>query len=342
MYSKDFIIENYILTHSKTFAFPKADGRVEVPQQIVNQAGWKKEKYIHVGFVPGELYLSKTNNFESYVTYLGKMVINDGRIRIYAGYLKKCGFAGKSLSMVIANGHIIVRLDNTNPQSGVEIKEFVRGLSDEQKDKLSGIILQTFRQQEQPPKVKSGDKLNLPKQKEPRKDGTKVYNPELLLLDVGKPVVFTPVNMPVRFPGFWSTKHKEVVLLHKSVEKVPVAPTPLYVIPGIEKLSGGSFRVGYLLLDSKVYADLVHNIKIGRIKDNRDIIFWYDSPSFCKFKFFNNPPASLNPELVGQAKTMCSNPAVFLIDTFRTVYACDDLDEMPTLTKQVVRPYNGE
>ncbi len=334
-----FIIEKYLST-SGTILYPKADGRVEVSQKIINKMGWVNQKYIHVGSFPGEIYLSGSNNFKTMVNYLGKIKVSGGRIRIHAAFLKKCGFIDKPISVIISGDNIIARLNNTGPESVNKIKEFIHGFSENQEQQIFNFIIQDFA--EVAPPIEKPKKV-IPKKVIPKKVIPKkvIPKPELLLLNERNVSTLRFMGLPKRFLGFWSKKYNEVVVF-KQDSPLPYHSNSLYLIPAIDKLAGGTFKIGYLLLNSKTYSTLIQSINIDEYNyKERDIIFWPNHYDYSRFRVYSNPPTKINHEINNKAEEIFLNAKNFLYETFRTVSSIANLTDMPALTKQNVRLYEG-
>jgi hypothetical protein len=303
MQSNNFIIENYLLTHWKVTVFSKSDGRVEIPQNIIKQVGWKDQKYIHVGFIPGKLYLSKTDAFEFGINYLGEIKVSDRRVRIRSNFLRRCNFIHKPLNLVIADDYIILTLDNRNADSVGEIRDLIDGFSEIQKKKFINIIMQDFK--------------------------VKPLSPELILLDEKKPLTFRQLGLPFRFSGFWSDRRNEIVL-YNGKNRIPFTSV-LYIIPGIEKMSNNQYKIGYLLLDSFTYSELVALINLGHVKTDRDIIF---CTGVDYYKICNNPPNDIDRSIINKTKGMFDDKEGFLNKCFNTTNDDIELKFAGEITKQ--------
>jgi len=99
------ILANLLASHGVQ-VFPKADGRIEIPQSLVRMIGWGRGQKVYISDKPGFLIVSKEkskNNVRSIIT-------TGGRARLPVGVLRNKGFEGKPLALSIEKDCIIARV----------------------------------------------------------------------------------------------------------------------------------------------------------------------------------------------------------------------------------------
>jgi hypothetical protein len=286
------IAETGIEVHnSGVSVFPKADGRVEIPQFVVRAMGWEKTKKIYITneSVGVCIYANNVSN-----ETIGVSFSSAGRLRIPAGALKKTNFFRKSLVFVIERNRVVAR-----PRA-------------ESKDVREGLInlFSAFVPQKEI--------------KEPaeEKHKEKVGEPELILLNTNKSTMFHPVNNPFQFMASFSNSRREIVFGSEECNNFR-----FFLIPGIKR-SGDSFQIGFLLLNSQTYSALA--IKVISAGLDKEFMFWPNQKESGGFMVVAHPPSSRNTnEIVELAKKICEDPKSILETHFRKMNTNNDVYSTP-------------
>jgi hypothetical protein len=319
----DSILMNYLIWQHNDWVYPKADGRIEIPQTIISKMGWKDLDKIYVVAARGEIIISPDVDTDSSDKAM-LCKLNKGRIRIPATISKAVGFHNVPVYMVAITNCVIVKANICTSNTIRRARLFLEGLSTEQKENLIGIVRNEPLVNEVAVPV---NPKNIPA----------LAEPELILLDVIQPVVFRVTGEPVYLGAAWIKENKELILMDSGGDN-------MYLIPGIHILRGG-FRIGYLLVDTSLYREISFNIlKRGAL----EFIIWYDTASPNSFKLYVNPPTVLADELLKKTQEICSNATEFANSVFRKVDAVDVVTQkyrrsLPTLVKQnIVLNFKGE
>jgi len=310
----DSIIKNYLTWRHGIYVYPKADGRIEVPQSILSKMGWDlKEIYITAEL--GEIIISPIPLDNSGRSMACKLT--NGRVRIPYTISKVLGFDKTPVYMVICNGYIIVRSNVNSISSNKRIQLFLESLSDSQKKDLIAIVRNL--------PIINNVAISVAKE---------VYSakPELILPDVVQSIVFRIIGPPACLGcATWLRETKELFLIKDFNDCSPV-----FIIPGIQIMNGG-FRIGFLLVDTPLYKEISVLVKRGA----SELIIWYETSSPTNFRIYVNPITPLENKLMDKAHNMCQDHFEFANDVFKIItpeeyFMNRNYQTIPTLVKQNV------
>jgi hypothetical protein len=276
------ILATYFIHQPGLILYPKADGRVEIPQFIVKGLEWDNISCVCVHMYPGELILSVKKNLCKASELLGKINVTKGRIRIPLGFLKKSGFEKRPVVLGAgSDGSLIIRPDRSDVAE--DIRKFIdNNLSENLTNDLASLLIG-------------------------KPDDSGEASP-ILFLPAANSLCFRPIAAPYRFAGF-KLKNGELVTTsnHKSSYS-----RDFYLIPGIKR-SSGVFKPGFLLtsehLFSIINSKIVHPI-------NYDLIILNNG---FDFKVYRNPVEVLSQDIIKESEQICSNPGEFIKKFFRKV-----------------------
>jgi len=266
--------------------FPKADGRVEIPQFVVHAMGWERinKAYITIEDIGVCVYANDEG-----LNTAGLTLVSGGRIRIPAGILKKTVFFKRPLVFVIERNRVIAR-------KRAELSDVEEGLKnifgDEEIEQIG---------------------VEPPRKSAPKEKPINVGKPELIMLDTNNITTFRPVGSPFKFAASFNNTQREIVF---SAPRHNIFP--FYLIPGIKRVNKNSFIIGFLLLSSRTHERLCWKIKENGI--DREVMFYPGQTEMGGFRVFTNPPnTKYSPELIRRAKHMCEDPKNLLETHFRQV-----------------------
>lgn len=257
------IIRGCLVAHGFSL-LPKGDGRVEIPQKLIQLLPWKATKEVYVFPSDGGLLVSADPELDRSV---GKITLNNGRVRLPYGILKELGLDKKALVASLGE-------DNT-----IFIKhDFYIHRLNKPLNELPSELAVRFAQ------VLMGQEDILEKE-------VVEENPEvnLILPNTRRPITFRPLQDPYRFRGHWNDlgDNGQIVIggfsRHTSV---------FYLIGGYEKLGMGQVRAGYLLA-SDVLCDTLRLARQRALdKGLGNEIEWiikFDPSIREEFRVFNTP-----------------------------------------------------
>jgi len=352
---KDVLLD-FLITKRGIVSFPKSDGRIEIPQTIVKMMGWDKCNEIYIKKSPSGLLLTSTTSVRGLV---GKVVVSCGRVRIPAKILRSSNLENKKIVLAIKQDYVIARSDNRKDKE--EITELLNGFCSHCKQRLEQIVEfvlgnVTQEPEEEPikevkePEVVEQVNNDTPFKIEPEKeffnglplivkDAEDGVEPFLFLLERDCQMVFRPIDMPYRFPGYW-LNHKNELVLFKNYSSSFQKPGMFYLIPGIKRMpclnhfgdsdlhpSTKKLRAGFLLVNEQTYGGIAYTQDSSALdaKYIRDLIFMYRPFSPAMYKVYKNPPCyDVNYDEIEHARHICDNPINFLDKTFRSFEQNDD------------------
>lgn len=332
---KDVLLD-FLITERGVISSPKSDGRIEIPQNIIKTMGWNKHKTIFVKKIPSGLLLTD----KDINTNMGKIVVSYGRVRIPFKILKSVGLNGKKINLTCEDGNVVIKASNTELRKN--IIELLDGFCDHCEDRLKKVVNfilgnveeLTIKKEEFTPHKNAtfcGSPLIIKTPKNNKKE------PCLFLLDKNE-LVFRPIGMPFRFPGYY-LKLKNELTLYRNFENF-TSPNIFYLIPGI-KVSTRS--IGFLLINEQIYGNIVYIQGNEHTNFDRDLIFIYRPFSSAMYKVYRNPPLpNINENEINFAKQVCNDPKSFLEKIFRYIEQ-DDINliavNVPPLTQYTLENF---
>lgn len=268
-------------------AFPKADGRIEVPQFVIHALGWENVEKIYINESDVGMYLTSVENNTCWSAQ-----VSGGRIRIPAGVLRRTTFFRKDLIFIIERERVFF-----HPSADFS----------EVKQSLENIFTMVNK--------KSGKKVGELKEALDELDSTFssdiIPKPELILLDMNETTVFRPVNLPFKFYAGFSNTKREIVF-----ENTGWSESSFYLVPGIKRVGASNYNIGFLLLGSMTYERLCCKIKEGGM--DREVMFWPQRTAMGGFQVFLNPPnTECLDEIINIAQAICGDPKNLLETHFR-------------------------
>lgn len=262
--------------------FPKADGRVEIPQFVVHAMGWERinKVYITIEDIGVCVY---TNN--EGLNTAGFTLVSGGRIRIPASILKKTIFFKKPLMFVIERNRVIAR----KRAELSEVEECLKNIFGDEEKCINTLA------------CKSSTKKKL------------IGKPELILLSMNHITIFRSVGFPFKFMASFNNTTREIVFSRPRHNIFA-----FYLIPGIKRVNDNDFIIGFLLLNSRTHEQLCRKIKENGI--DREIMFYPGQTEIGGFRVFTNAPnTKYSAELISRAEHMCGDPKNLLETHFRQV-----------------------
>jgi len=286
------VILDLLDTKYGTLLSPKKDGRLEITQNIVKSVGLNECSKVFIFEIPGGLLISRKK--EMHLSLIRSLKLGEGRIRIPMGILKQYGFLDKKMRVIVADGNIVIRPDNS--YNIEKCKDILENLSARDKENLFTLVL--------------GNRLEVPE-----------IEPSLFLLSK-EPIVFRFVGLPIWFNASWVGD--EIVIDEKSNIK-------LFLLPGIIGSKAFSHsNIGFLLLSETLVAEIKRSL--GRVNnENRDLIFVYRPYEEGFYSVHCNPPTVVSEEKLELAKKICSNVDKFLQKNFRKIDDTDIVETMPLI-----------
>ena len=306
---KEQLVE-YISTNFGIDLYPKADGRVEIPKEVVLFLGWDSCEIVNTMFEEGNVYVSN-GSFDKNIP----IKVSHGRVRIPVGVLKSAGLHKKSLIATFdLNCTMRITADNSNNIEA--INEFIDSLTEKQKKNLKDIFIgDTYKINNEIPN------MELVRAPVNQSDFEK---PKMFLLDAieDKSFIFKPVGNPYKFKFCWSDK---VPLLSRDEEDILVS----YAIPGINMYNKD---VGFLLVDQITFGKVCYILKKKEEETgiDKDLIFIFSPKTrIGSFKVYENPKQEVERNIIDRAKLICANPENFLLNNF-DIYSSGKRDFPPT------------
>lgn len=312
------VILDFFYTGYGVIAHPKSDGRVEVPQQFIKLMGWDKCDTLYMSYENGaEFYISNDLQFHCEDPVQIEAAVSNGRVRVPAGFLRKIEMCDKPLSFVAGDELGVVRVNNSHNRFRIE--EFISSLMPHDIEELALLVSGEGEGDEYEEIVHAAEgksEVKIPFGEVAR---VPIKRPHLILLQKVGSTVFRPVGNPYKFKGYWADK--EIVFAKDASE---TDPTTLYLVPGIQRVKqeDGGFLFGFLLLDEKMFGKIRDRVVRGPSRDTAidvEMIFMYDCFTFGSFKIYENPPEALPEDILERAKSICSDPERFLLNTFKVV-----------------------
>lgn len=352
---KDVLLD-FLITERGIVSFPKSDGRIEVPQNMIKTIGWNKCKVIFIKKIPSGLLLTNISSVRDII--IGKITVSCGRVRIPAKILRSVGLNNKNIILTCEDNCIIARANNVKLRRN--IAELLDSFCDSCKcnlEKLVNVILNNVEEFKVEEKVEeksieeisSTTKNALPvistsAQKELKPNRNIVFNnklplivetpeteeePYLLLLERHNQLIFRPVGMPCRFLGYFLGLKNELVLFRSYADTFQ-NPDMFYLIPGMKKISSFEHQdycsdrkllTGFLLVNERTYGGIAYAQKDNKhLNHIRDLIFMYKPFSPSMYKVYKNPPCyDLNQDEIDNARLICKDPIDFINKIFRTI-----------------------
>lgn len=312
----DSIIKTYLIWQHGNHVYPKADGRIEVPQPIVSKMNWQRLEKIYITANCGEIIISSKKPGMVGKTMLCK--ISKNRIRVPATLTREVGFSKTPVYMVLSENKVIIRSNVLSQNTMARVNSLLEKFPNEHKEEL----LDIFRNKS----ITNG--IVIPDHIENIYDNAQ---PELILPDVTQPIVFRITGAPtyVGTASYVTHSRKLIFTFYGGYES-------MYLVPGIHIARGG-YRIGFLLINCWFQKQMA-NLVIYR--NASEIIIWYDTSRTNNFKLCVNPPTVLRKELLKKAESMCSNPIKFVEKTFKFITAEEfkrnslKYGHVPTLVKQ--------
>lgn len=260
--------------------FPKADGRIEIPQFVVSAMDWKGLSEIY--FTHEDVGICMYADGSRLKNIIGSSISNTGRFRIPATSIRKTPFFRKGLIFVIERERVVA-----HPRAELsKVKEDL------------GVLF-------------SGSKTPKEHLKELEKDLPKLGKPELILLDTNRITTFKPVDLPFSFLATFSSTKREIVFSASKYNNFN-----FFLVPGIER-SGNNYRIGFLLINNQVYKKISSKLK-DYSSEHNEIGFWPHPKETGGFQIFINPSfGKYEKAIVGKAKIMCKDPKELLEIHFR-------------------------
>ena len=317
-------LANLLITNFGMELYPKADGRVEVPQCLVSSADWHSCRSVYMSSnMDGIIYISSSSDLMKDDTVTITVAVSSGRLRIPAGFLKKVGLYGKRLSATHdGDSMLMVRPDNSKNDRALE--ELLGSFLDSQITELLNIL--------------TGEEI-VDNNLIPNRDIVRVSvnckdfpEPSMFLLegDEARTCIFRPVGNPYKFKCCWVDKKPFLVKPSFDNENV----VTLYAVPGLKRIKreDGGGVPGYLILDPITFGKVCYIVKLKQEKTaiGKDLIFIFSPKTKVgSFKVFENPTEDLDDEVIERAKLVCANPERFLSDSLE-LFCGGQCDSPPT------------
>lgn len=297
--------------------YPKADGRVEIPKDVVLFLEWNSHEIINTTFEEGSIYVS-SGSFDKNIS----IKVSHGRVRIPAGVLRSAGLYKKNL-IATFDLDCTMKITANNSNNIEVIDEFIENLTEEQKKTLKDILIGNA--------YKTNNEIPNMELIRVSVSQSSFEKPKLFLLDAieDKPFIFKPVGNPYKFKFCWVDK---VPLLSRDEKDTLIS----YVIPVINM---NNKDIGFLLIDQITFGKVCYilNKKGRETAVDRDLIFIFSPKTrIGSFKVYENPRQEIKQEVIDKAKLICANPEKFLIDNF-DIYSSGKRDFPPsTLTSNTI------
>lgn len=204
---------------------PKGDGRVEIPQKLIQLLSWREAREVYLFETAGGLIVSPDPEYSN--NLVGKVISNKGRVRVPYGVLKRVGMDKGELSASIDDQHTI--LIKSCGWSNFKMKLALDSIPINLIAHMAKTIMNDHEEEGDPEESQEKQQEERPK-----------YQPEVIIPNTRRPINFRPVQNPYMFKGHWH--NGELVIGGFSRHS-----SSFYLIGGYEKLGQGEIKVGYLL-----------------------------------------------------------------------------------------------
>jgi len=311
-----------------TILYPKADGRVEIPQSFVRLMGWKDKGRIKISLAgPQKLCLVEGDRMVAH-QFVGSVVVSMERVRIPASMLRKIGLDKNDRVVVIpqispGDPCLIVVPDLSRKIEAV--RQVFLDIGQKKCEWLAGLVdvaLQVVPKDEGPPVSHFSD---LPQA------------PRLFFPSPFKPTIIRVIGKPFAFRAHWvaapaSNGGGGTFVAHKDdlcqLCKVR-GPERIYLIPVLRR-GVDADQVGFLLVKEEL------RTVIGRAlysfnPTSFDLILYYKPFSYGMFDVFRNPPEPIPESVLDKAQESCVNPDAFLDSVFKEIPAPFVQDRSPAV-----------
>lgn len=306
------IVRSYLMRGQQHFmTLKKSDGRIEVPRLLINEMEWTSKRWAYFFRAPDAILIYPSNDGDP-ESFLGKVAVSAGRIRVPLNILNKIGFCGRAFAVSKENDHLSVQPYGWD--RGEELDKFIDTLGPLQLRMLSNFILGK-------PVDSDTEQLTRPKLR---------ANPIFLASKAN--TVFRAIGLPFRFYGIYVQETKEILISagdHR--ERCPV----FHAIPGIRRDNRGS-TIGFLIVNSTTYGSIIAALQTARKTDpDVELLFIYDPISEGMYRAYVNPPSEVFNRDVDVARMVCSDADGFMSGgVFRRLASDPDkrYPEPPVLT----------
>ncbi|MGW8179563.1 MAG: hypothetical protein ACWGQW_12520, partial [bacterium] len=292
------IIRGCLYAHGFSL-LPKGDGRVEIPQKLIQLLPWKNTREVYLFHSKGGFVVSADPEYDTEV--IGKVRPNQGRVRLPYGSLRELGLDKRPLVASLGEDNsIFIR----NDCSVARLNGAINDIPSETAISLAQILMG------EQPDVEVKVEVDVPEEWEA--DVIESYEPEIILPNTRRPITFRPLQDPYRFRGHWNDG--EIVIGGFSRYT-----SPFYLIGGYEKLGQGQIRVGYLLA-TPTLQDLLRAARQRAIESSiadGEWIIKFDPGIREEFRVFNSPCCPHPDDQ--KIKSLFDGPQnhQFLLKTFR-------------------------
>jgi hypothetical protein len=284
-----------------TPAYPKGDGRVEIPHGIVRLMGWREKCVVSVEHVDGRLIVSDSPARKP----IGRISISMERARIPMSMLRAAGMAGEPVVIVpnLAGDCVGVWPSLTRRRA-----EFAAILGDSDPEichRLACVLSgKGWRQDTIHPAA------------EPPPSGA----PGLFVMSAVSPMVIRIVGKPFGFQAHWvptSGGTGRIVLHTDGCAMCAVrAPERMFLVPVVKR--GGKEASGFLLAQEGMRTRLSRQIR-GRNPTEFDLVVYHAPFSEGMCSVHENPPECLSESQIEAAQAACRDPDSFVVDMFGTL-----------------------
>ena len=291
-----------------TPAFPKADGRVEIPRSLVRLMGWHNGETIIVSDndIENRLELSRQKTFNP----IGKVIVSMDRVRIPMSMLRRTRMdrIGVFITPNIVSEVLSVR--SFSP-TFADLERALSNLDDNAINVLQAIFAR------KQPKEHLADK------------------PKLFIMDAATPTVLRIIGKPFLFMAHWLAgmnggtiyphtencpfcSAKALAGYHiRGIKDVKAEPELMYIIPAIRKKNGQP-QVGYLLAEPKLKQAIATAISEAKCAtETFDMIIFFKPYVEGMFGVHRNPVETIPLETIWKARDICGDPNTFIKETFK-------------------------
>jgi len=323
-----------LMVRHGTLAYPKGDGRVEVPRALVRLMDWKDKQAITIACGDGFLNLSDRPRVGEHI--IGQVTISMERARIPMSMLRAAGMTGYRTVVISASltpPSLSVQPWIVNRQD--ELRQIIEDAGSEIRDRLYAILVDQRAVPAQPqvaeplpdPVVEPVEPYADPLP-EPALDKAQLFLPEFSM-----PNIIRIVGSPFAFQSHWVAKGCEGTIVPHRQSGCPCcgvrAPDRTYLVPVIKRKED-QFTAGYLLVRDEL------RTKIGRVLAGAnptlfDLILYYKPFVDGMFDVYKNPPEPMPEGIVERAQAACGDPDVFLANTFPEQESFAPPSRMPAL-----------
>ena len=324
MVDRHATLANILARRDGTVAYPKNDGRIEIPQGIVRLMGWKDGSTLFVWRVDGGLSLREIAPTDR--CGFDKISISMGRARIPRSMLRMASMDAKIIVLApdLTSGSVYARPYILNRRT--ELETALRELEPKFLDHLHAILTDS-----------AEDSTEAPVETEPAKD---VAEPKLFLPDFKRPTVIRVIGQPFSFAAHWVSEPScgtkgGAIAAHRRYEECPYcdkkSPETMCLVPVVRRRYGKS-EAGYLLTHLVLKNQIARALKGGNPTEC-ELTLIYSPYSDGSFKVFHNPTdGSVFPdEMTRIAQELCDNPDGFLASVFFEHSSPVAVDRFPTV-----------